>query len=114
LQLRISADPNSICTGGTSTLTADIKQRNAGADLTTELNGLPTFAAVFNNAVLGTLSGATNFVNGVATATYTAGGTSGSGSADVTADNQSLTVNITVSANNTTNPGNQTVCEGQT
>ena len=79
LQLRISASPDELCTGQTSTLTADIKQRNLGAPLTTELNGLPTFLAVFNNAMLGTLSGATNFVNGVATATYTAGGTSGSG-----------------------------------
>jgi len=114
LQLRISANPTELCSGHSSILTADIKQRNTGAALTTELNGLPTFPAFFNNAVLGTLSGATNFVNGVATATYTAGGTSGAGSADVTADNQSVTANITVSANNTTNPGNQTVCEGQT
>lgn len=114
LQLRISASPNEICSGATSTLTADIKQRNVGSPLTTELNGLPTFPAFWTNAVLGTLSATTNFVNGVATATYTAGGTAGSGSADVTADNQTVTANITVSANATTNPGNQTVCEGQT
>jgi hypothetical protein len=114
LQLRISADPNSICTGGTSTLTADIKQRNVGAALTTELNGLPTFAALFNNAVLGSLSGATNFVNGVATATYTAGGTQGAGSADVTADNQTVTANITIAGTTTTDPADQTVCQGDT
>jgi hypothetical protein len=114
LQLRISADPNSICTGGTSTLTADIKQRNVGTPLTTELNGLPTFAALFNNAVLGSLSGATNFVNGVATATYTAGGSQGSGSADVTADNQTVTANITIAGTTTTDPADQTVCQGAT
>ncbi len=53
------ASPNEICTGGTSTLTADIKQRNAGAPLTTELNGLPEFPAIFSNAMLGSLSGGT-------------------------------------------------------
>jgi hypothetical protein len=114
LQLRVSASPNSICTGGTSTLTADIKQRNVGAALTTELNGLPTFTAVFNNAVLGSLSGATNFVNGVATATYTAGGSQGSGSADVTGDNQTVTANISIAGTSTTDPADQTVCQGDT
>jgi hypothetical protein len=114
LQLRFSASPTQICSGATSTLTADIKQRNLGAALTTELNGLPTFMAVFNNADLGTISGATNFVNGVATATYTAGGTPGVDSVDVTADNQSLSVNITIDTNQTTDPGDQTVCEGDT
>jgi len=114
LQLRISASPTELCSGQSSTLTADIKQRNTGSPLTTELNGLPTFPAVFSNAVLGTLSGATDFVNGIATATYTAGGTAGAGSADVTADNQTVTANITVSANNTTDPADQVVCQGQT
>ncbi len=95
-------------------MTADIKQRNIGSPLTTELNGLPTFMAVFNNAVLGTVSGATNFVNGVATATYTAGGTPGAGSVDVTADNQTVTATITIDTNQTTDPGDQAVCEGDT
>ena len=114
LQLRFSASPDELCSGASATLTADIKQRNVGAPLTTELTGLPTFMAVFNNAVLGTVSGATNFVNGVATATYTAGGTSGAGSVDVTADNQSLTANITIDTNQTTDPADQVVCEGDT
>lgn len=114
LMLFVSASPTELCSGQSSTLTADIKHRNTGGVLTTELNGLPTFAAFFSNAVLGTLSGATNFVDGVATATYTAGGTAGAGSADVTADNQTVTAQITVTANDTTNPGDQTVCEGQT
>jgi hypothetical protein len=113
LQLRISASSTELCSGQTSALTADIKQRNAGAPLTTELNGLPTFMAVFS-ATLGTISGATNFVDGVATATYTAGGTSGSGSADVTADNETESVTITIATNDTTDPGDQVVCEGQT
>lgn len=114
LQLRISASPNEICTGATSALTADIKQRNLGSPLTTELNGLPTFPAIFHNAVLGTISGATNFVNGVATATFTAGATPGTGGADVTADNQTVSASIIIDTNDTTDPGDQTVCEGDT
>ncbi|HEX7332293.1 MAG TPA: immunoglobulin domain-containing protein [Pyrinomonadaceae bacterium] len=114
LQLRVIADPNVLCSGQTSALTADIKQRNLGAPLTSELNGLPEFMAVWNNATLGTLSGATNFVNGVATATFTAGGTPGTGGADVTADNQTVSASITVDTNATTDPADQTVCEGDT
>jgi len=114
LQLRVSASPNEICSGDTSTLTADIKQRNTGSPLTTELNGLPTFPAFYTNAVLGTVSGATDFVDGVSTATYTAGGTAGAGSVDVAADNQTVTAHITVGANETTDPADQVVCEGAT
>ena len=114
LQLRFSASPDEICSGAAATLTADIKQRNIGSPLTTELNGLPTFMAVFNNADLGTITGATNFINGVATATYTAGGTPGVDSVDVTADNQSVSTNITIDTNQTTEPGDQVVCEGDT
>ncbi len=120
LRLRISASPDMICTGASSTLTADIKERSGGGTpLTTELNGLPAFpvppATIFNNAVLGTLSGAsTQFVNGVAIATYTAGGTGGMGSADATADNQTVTASILVQATSTTDPTDQTVCQGAT
>ena len=114
LQLRVSASPTQLCSGGTSTVTADIKQRNLGSPLTTELNGLPTFMAVFHNVVGGAVSGATNFVNGVATATFTAGATPGPASVDVTGDNQTVTANMTVDSNQTTDPGDQVVCEGQT
>ena len=114
LQLRMSANPNILCSGQTSILTADIKQRNVGAPLTTELNGLPEFTAVFSNATLGTLSSTTNFVSGVATAIFTAGATPGTGGADVTGDNQSVSVSITIDTNATTDPADQVVCEGQT
>ncbi|HKB65149.1 MAG TPA: hypothetical protein VKC61_04785 [Pyrinomonadaceae bacterium] len=119
LQLRISASPNTICTGASSTLTADIKQRSSGPSLTTELNGLPAFpvppATIFSNAVLGTLSGAsTQYVNGAATATYTAGGTGGMGSADATADSQTVTATITIASTTTTDPADQAVCQGAT
>jgi hypothetical protein len=114
LQLRISASPNQLCSGSTATITADIKQRNLGSPLTNELNGLPTFMAVFHNAVNGSVSGATNFVNGVATATFTPSASSGAASVDVTGDNQTVTANMTIDTNQTTDPSDQVVCEGQT
>jgi len=101
-------------------LTADIKKRNTGSTLTTELDGLPAFPAppapIFTNAVLGTLSGAsTQFVNGTATATFTAGSTAGSGAADASADNQTVTASIIVQeATSATTPSDQTVCQGVT
>jgi hypothetical protein len=114
LQLRFSASPTQLCSGSTATLTADIKQRNLGAPLTTELNGLPEFTAVFHNVVGGSVSGATNFISGVATATFTAGGVPGPASVDVTGDNQTVTANMTIDTNATTDPADQVVCEGQT
>lgn len=114
LQLRVNASPDQICTGAMSTFTADIKQRNIGMPLTTELTGLPPFLADWNNVVGGTLSGTTNFINGVATATFTAGMTPGPGSADVTADNETVTASVTIETNDTTDPGDQVVCEGET
>jgi hypothetical protein len=110
----MTATPNVLCSGQTSSLVADIKQRNTGGLLTTELNGLPTFMAVFHNVVGGSVSGATNFVNGVATATFTAGASPGAASVDVTGDNQTVTANMTIDTNQTTDPGDQVVCEGQT
>jgi hypothetical protein len=120
LQLRALASPNEICPGQGSTITADIKIRNTGgAPLTTELSGLPAFpvtpGTIFNNAVLGTISGAgTQFVDGAAAVTYTAGVTPGMGSVGATADNQTVTATILISANlTTTDPADVSVCQGQ-
>jgi len=100
LQLRASGTPNTICVGGTSNISADIKQRNIGAPLTVELNGLPPFPATFNNTTpaVGSLSAVSaNFVNGEATATFT-GSTNGTANIDVTADNETETATIQVQA----------------
>ncbi|HEY6229820.1 MAG TPA: immunoglobulin domain-containing protein, partial [Pyrinomonadaceae bacterium] len=116
LQLQASGNPNTICVGGTSTINADIKKRNIGPDLTVELNGLPPFPATFINTTptVGTLSGASaNFVNGAASATFT-GTSSGTALIDVTGDNQTVTATITVGANTTTDPADQSLCEGGT
>src|SRR5262249_23110559 len=98
LQLQTSASPNPICSGSSSTISADIKKRSTGADLTVELNGLPAFPASFVNGTpaVGNISGASaNFVDGAASATFN-GTASGSANIDVTADNQTVTANITV------------------
>lgn len=117
LQLRHSAGDPNLCADEATTLTADIKGRNIGAPLTSELNGLATFpatpTAIFSNPSLGTLSGAsTQFVNGVATATFTAGTTTGTGGADATADNQTESASVSIQNTTTTKPDDQTVCQG--
>jgi hypothetical protein len=117
LQLRAIATPNSICVAATSSIVADIKQRaSGGAPLTTELNGLPSFPATFVNTTpaVGTLSAiSANFVDGQATATFTAN-TAGTANIDVVADNQTATATVMVGSNATTDPADQILCEGQT
>ena len=116
LQLQASASPNSICSGSSSTISADIKKRNTGADLTVELNGLPAFPASFISATpaVGNISGASaNFVNGAASATFN-GTANGTGNIDVTADSQTVTASVTVESNTTSDPADQAVCQGDT
>lgn len=102
LQLRHSASPAVVAINTSTTLTADLLGRNTGGPAApASLSGLPPFqqppVTIFSNPVLGTLSSAaTQFVNGQATATYTAGPTVGVGSADATADNQTVTVTFNV------------------
>ncbi len=102
LQLRHNANPTDVPTTTSTTLTADILGLSTGGSTTAgNLSGLPPFpqpaGVIFSNPVLGTLSGAaTQFTNGEATATYTAGATPGSGSANATADSQTAPVNFNV------------------
>jgi Secretion system C-terminal sorting domain len=98
LQLRLAPARNTITTSDTTLLTADILGRNSGGLIAaSNLSGLPTFPSSFGSAALGTLSSQTQFVNGIATAKYTSGSSIGTGSAQVTADNQTVTVSPTVS-----------------
>jgi len=116
LELQASASPSSICAGSSSTISADIKKRNTGADLTVELNGLPAFPASFISATpaVGNISGASaNFVNGAASATFN-GTANGTGNIDVTADSQTVTASVTVESNTTSDPSDQAVCQGDT
>ena len=115
LQLQASASPNPICSGSSSTISANIKKRNSGVDLTVELNGLPAFPASFinGNPGVGNISGATNFVNGAASATFN-GTANGTANIDVTADSETVTTSVTVQSNTTTDPTDQAVCQGDT
>jgi len=116
LQLRASGTPNSICVGSTSNISADIKQRNIGAPLTVELNGLPPFPATFINSTpaVGSLSGVSaNFVDGQASATFT-GTAAGTASIHVIADNETQIATVNVEANTTTDPADQALCAGAT
>jgi CSLREA domain-containing protein len=102
LQLRHSANPNVVPINTSTALTADLFGLNTGGSTpAANLAGLPPFpqppGVIFSNPVLGTLSSAaTQFTNGVATATYTAGPVVGAGSADATADSQTVTANFNV------------------
>ncbi len=105
LQLRISPSTSTIATNATQTLSADILGlHSGGATSASNLTGLPAFPSpattIFSNPVLGTLTTdpTTQFVNGVAAANavFTAGTTAGTGHASVTADNQTVTANITI------------------
>ena len=119
LLLSNTAASSSLCAGQQTTLTADIKGRNSGPALTVELNGLVPIpdspATIFSNAVNGSLSGAsTQFINGVATATFTAGATPGAASADATLDSETVTASMAVNTTTTSDPTDQTVCQGAT
>ena len=119
LLLRNVPGNSSLCAGQQTTLTADIKGRNSGPALTVELNGLVPIpdspATIFSNAVNGSLSSAsTQFINGVATATFTAGATPGAASADAALDSETVTASMTVNSTTTSDPPDQSVCQGAT
>jgi len=97
LKLRLVPARSTISAGDTTLLTADILLLSSGGTTaSSNLSGLPTFTSSFGSAVLGSLSSTSNFVNGIATAKYTSSGTAGTGSAQVTADNQTTTVSPTI------------------
>src|SRR6185503_16583266 len=110
--------PNAIDVNQSTTLQADFFTNNLGTVISpADLVALNGRAVTFNNAVLGTISGADPTINaGKANATFNAGATPGSGSADATVDQATVTasINISQAAEVTTNPTDQTVCEGGT
>ena len=97
LELEMAPARTTIGTDDSTLLTADLLARNSGGPITaSNLSGLPTFGSSFGSPVLGTLSNSTQFVNGIATTVYSAGATGGTGSAQVTADAQTVTLNPTI------------------
>ena len=96
-----TASPNPAGVNRTSTLTADMSADNHGnnAALSGNLDVLSGLPVTFNNAVLGTIAEtqpeALNS-SAQAIATFNAGPSAGTGSADVTVDQQTVTVPITL------------------
>ena len=99
LVLRLGANPAFVGRGGSTTLTADLSRNNVGASpgLFT-IGPAPIPVAWAPPATLGTLSGQTTALDASAqaTATYTADGVFGTGTASVTVDGQTVTLNIIV------------------
>lgn len=116
LTLNHTATPNSILINQATTLQADFYTNNVSAAISpTDLVALNGRAVTFNNPVLGTISGADPTISGgKANATFTAGSVGGNGSADATVDFATVTALITINqpAMVTTNPIDQTVCDG--
>ncbi len=89
LQLKATASPTSVAAGGVSTVTASFLTNSTNAAVS-----LPNLSTViglpisFENAILGTLSGAQTTIqaSGTATVTYTAGVVSGAGSVNAVVD----------------------------
>jgi CSLREA domain-containing protein len=116
LTLSHTANPNTINRNTSTTLQADFYTNNVGSAIApSDLVGLNGRPVTFNNPVLGTISGADAQINnGKANATFNAGAVGGNGSADATVDHATVTANITINQEPsvTTNPTDQTACEG--
>jgi CSLREA domain-containing protein len=116
LTLSHTATPSTIATGGTSTLQADFFTNSMGASIpASSLSALDGRTVTFNNAVLGTVSPTSALIaGGKANATFTSNGNSGTGSADATVDHETVTATINIQAppSVTTNPTDQTTCNG--
>jgi uncharacterized repeat protein (TIGR01451 family) len=101
VQLTNTASPATIKINQSSTLTGDLSKDNngSGAALAGNLDVLIGLPITFNNAILGTIPQAqpeTLNTSAQATATFNAGGTSGTGHADATVDQQTVTANIVI------------------
>jgi CSLREA domain-containing protein len=98
LKLSHTATPNTIGVTQSTTLQADFFTNNLNTGIpVSDLVALNGRAVVFNNAVLGTISGADPTINaGKANATFTAGATAGNGSADATVDQATVTAGILI------------------
>jgi len=92
------AVPGTVYTNQTAALIAEMTFNSDGDD-TTALGTLPDgIAILFNNPVLGAISilSDTQLTDGVARGVFSAGATSGVGSADATVDNQTITAPIII------------------
>lgn len=95
-----TASPNKIGINQSSVLTADLSRNSGGTQLVGNLGQLTGLSATFNNAVLGSITTLQPVALGdpipTATSNYLAFGTGGSGSANVTVDQQTVTASIAI------------------
>jgi len=118
--LTLTPNPLAIQTGGSATVTASFLQNSSAATLTaSQVSALDDVPIAFDNAVLGSLSGAQTAIqsSGKATVMFTAGGSPGTGHASATVDNATVTANISINSTSltiTTNPVDTSVCSGDT
>jgi uncharacterized repeat protein (TIGR01451 family) len=101
IQLTNTASPATIKINQTSTLTGDMSKDNhgSGAGLAGNLDVLVGLPITFNNITLGTISETQPEAldsSAQAAATFTAGSTGGTGHADATVDQQTVTANINI------------------
>ncbi len=102
IQLTHTASPAIIRINQSTTLTGDLSKDNHGngAALAGNLGEIVGLPITFNNAILGTIPQAQPETLGnpvpTATATFNAGGTSGTGHADATVDQATVTANIVI------------------
>ncbi|HZU31819.1 MAG TPA: hypothetical protein VFB79_11930, partial [Candidatus Angelobacter sp.] len=101
VQLTNTASPSTIKINQSTTLTGDLSKDNngSGAALAGNLDVLVGLPITFGNAVLGTIPQAqpeTLNASAQATATFNAGATAGTGHADATVDQQTVTANIII------------------
>jgi len=101
IQLTNAASPATIKINQSATLTSDMSKDNhgSGAALAGNLDVLAGLAITFNNAILGSIPQAQPEAlnsSALATATFNAGGTGGTGHADATVDQQTVTANINI------------------
>jgi hypothetical protein len=120
--LSFTPNPNPINTGGSTTLTAGFLQDSANNILTAAnvavLDALPI---AIDTPVLGSLSGQQAVIqaSGTATTSFLAGITAGTGHANATVDNATVTANITINAPTATltitgSPSDASLCNGET
>ena len=94
LELSVSANPTSIATYATSTLTADLTHNSSGTGGFSVPNGTQVmFGGTLDSSINPT---STTLSSGTGTSTYTAGGSTGTGTGTATVDNETVSANIDI------------------
>ncbi len=124
LQLKVTADPSTICGGGTSTITASFLNNSDGTAIpVADLSALIGLPVTWGPTTLGSLSGQQTTIqaSGTATALFTSNGTGGTATVNAQVDNVPASetspsrASITVTSASTAPTGatgTTTICSG--